>query len=591
MLNYKYFILFIFSIALALSSCRKDEEYIVNDPIGPTNITDVVGRVIGENGESLSGSTLVIGSETTTSDENGFFSIKGVNLGEDNVIIANRPDRFEVSRVITNPKSRNEILIQLLERTFVGKVSSATGGTIEFEGVKVVFPPLAFDTDASQFPGSEVNIFAKRLNPENLSQSSAIPGDLSGISSEQENVQLASYSMFALEIETEQGEQINLGEGITANVTFPVDDVLLANAPATIPLWHYDIAQGKWLEEGEAVMENGAYIGEVTHFSWWNCDAPFPVVKLNVTIVDTNNKPIPSSVVMIRVVDGGFTRYSITDTDGFICGQVPRDEALVLTVGSHFECLDFNTSVEINPLTENTTLPDIQIDLVSTGSSTLTATFLDCEENPLEDIYVQIFNADMSRFLYPDVDGSFYYEIPNCIESFNLIAYDFSNNTKSNTIEFPNGLDEDFQIDALSVCESNETYINVNIGEESYSHKGVFANGEIIYSVNPDSIPILPVDLYMGVPIDNNGFISGIQTPFNMRIQIGDPDNEGSFLYQLLCFNNGSTGSNCEEIELNLTTVGPKGDYIIGTFSGILYDEPTQNTPIQISGDFRAAHN
>ena len=569
------------------NSCRQDEDFIVNDPQGPTNVTDVVGRVVGENGESLSGVTLNIAAQTTSSDENGFFSFQNINLGESNVIVADRLDRFEVSKVIANPKDRNEVTIQLLEKEFIGTINTDAGGTVTFDGVEVEFPAFAFALDGTVFGGENVAIFAKKLNPENLSDISAIPGDLSAINANNENVQLASYSMITLEMESTQGIKLDLAENKQATISFPIDDNLLSNAPSTIPLWHYDIENAKWMEEGQAELKNESYVGSVSHFSWWNCDAPFPVVELNVTIVDTNNKPIPSALVYIKVVGSGLTSFAYTDQDGFITGKVPKDEALQLTVASHFECLDFNLSIDINPLSEDTTLPDIQSNIQTSSTNLLTANFEDCEQNALENVYAYILTDEDSWIAYANEDGSFSYPVPVCLDGFKLVVYDFENNTKSITYEYPDGIDANTEIGTIMVCEENITFINVNIDGLTFSQQGVLAFGEVIQTMKLDSLGDRVLDFFSALDIQDGRFIEGEQMPGNFRINV---IQNGGFVNQLNCGTPNGEFS-CMDFRVNLTHVGSLGEYVIGTFSGILYDEPDGNWPTQISGDFRASYN
>ncbi len=575
--------------ALVLNSCRKDEDYIVPETL-PNEVIDVVGRIVNENGEGLANTNLVVASKAAVSDENGFFSFKDIDLASDgNVLIANRFDRFSVSRILSpTPNGRNEITIQLKERTLVGSVNPTTGGVVEFDGAIVEFPPYPFGADVSNFGTNNVNIYAKRLNPENIQDITAIPGDLSAINSNNETVQLASYSMIALEMTTTFNDKVSLGENVKAKIKFPIDDSLLGGAPSTIPLWHYDIEQGKWIEEGEAELINGVYEGSVSHFSWWNCDAPFPVVKMDVTVVDPDGEPVVGAIVFVKIVGSGLCSWATTNSEGFICGKVPKEEALTLTIASFYECLDFDLSVNIDPLTENTSLPDIVLDEEASYTSELSATFVDCNLLPLDNIYVLLTYGNRSTVIYTDENGNFNYRVPKCLDNFNLIAYDFENQTKSNLIEFSDGLSDDLALGTLTVCEENITYVNINIGDETYYKENLIANGEIVYTIENDSLEIDSLSFFASLPIEDT-FIEGKQNPNQIIFQILKAGTD-EYLYQLICGNAIGTYS-CENFEVELTHVGPKGDFVTGTFTGILYDEPNNYKEIQVSGDFKAAHN
>jgi hypothetical protein len=47
-----------------------------------------------------------------------------------------------------------------------------------------------------------------------------------------------------------------------------------------------------FLKEGSATKTGSNYVGKVSHFSFWNCDAPFPVVEFEASFVDQAGAPL-----------------------------------------------------------------------------------------------------------------------------------------------------------------------------------------------------------------------------------------------------------------------------------------------------------
>ena len=92
--------------------------------------------------------------------------------------------------------------------------------------------------------------------------------------------------MMAVELQGASGESLNIAEGSTATLTFPIPQEILGNAPAEIPLWSFNENLGLWVEESVASLQGSNYVGEVSHFSFWNCDAPFELVELSFQLVD-----------------------------------------------------------------------------------------------------------------------------------------------------------------------------------------------------------------------------------------------------------------------------------------------------------------
>ena len=126
----------------------------------------------------------------------------------------------------------------------------------------------------------EVIVTAKRIATDDPRLTDLMPGGLIAMDAEGATRVLGTIGMVAVELRSSAGEELNLANGSKATVLFQVADDQLVNAPSEIPLWYFDEDRGLWIEEGIATLQNGSYIGEVAHFSFWNCDAPFPLIHL-----------------------------------------------------------------------------------------------------------------------------------------------------------------------------------------------------------------------------------------------------------------------------------------------------------------------
>jgi uncharacterized protein (TIGR02145 family) len=165
---------------------------------------------------------------------------------------------------------------------------------------------------------------------------------------------------------------LQLQAGSAATVRFEVPASLLADAPATIPLWHYSESQGYWVREGEATLDGTAYEGEVSHFSFWNCDIPAEAVMFTLTLLDDAHggsaNPIEGAHVIITSPVFG-PRDGYTDAAGVVSGLVPANEVLevnVYIICGNSEVLVYTASV--GPLTGDystsqsiTTLPNVAL--------------------------------------------------------------------------------------------------------------------------------------------------------------------------------------------------------------------------------------
>ena len=145
---------------------------------------------------------------------------------------------------------------------------------------------------------------------------------------------LTSYGMMAVELIDASGSKVQLAEGKLATLSFPIPEAARASAPQEIPLWHFSEA-GVWVEEGFAERRGNMYVGEVSHFTFWNCDIPTQAIELCGRVVfealargGVRSRPLAIGIESSR----WGSRRSYVDSTGAVCGLVPANEPLILRV-------------------------------------------------------------------------------------------------------------------------------------------------------------------------------------------------------------------------------------------------------------------
>jgi len=98
-------------------------------------------------------------------------------------------------------------------------------------------------------------------------------GNMSGINRDGRLVSMVSFGAFYADFIDEEGNAYNLAEGAEAIIVVPANQTV--ESPDVVPLWSYNMEEGLWIEEGEAVLEGEQYVGVVSHFSVWNFDVEF----------------------------------------------------------------------------------------------------------------------------------------------------------------------------------------------------------------------------------------------------------------------------------------------------------------------------
>jgi hypothetical protein len=140
--------------------------------------------------------------------------------------------------------------------------------------------------------------------------------------------QLLSYGMADVSLTDNAGNALQLKDGTSSQLTFPIPSGMESNPPATIPLWYFDEERGIWIEEGTASLQGNIYVGTVEHFSWHNLDVPGERVTIRGKVTDCEDKPV--SYVKVTVDQTA----AVTDSKGEYSVYVPAATPVTVTVKS-----------------------------------------------------------------------------------------------------------------------------------------------------------------------------------------------------------------------------------------------------------------
>ncbi len=332
-----FYILICFSI---LNSCRKNDtitpptDTIVNDT--ETVTASVRGVVVNENDIPIMGATVTIGTFTSTTNAYGVFEFTNKLISKNNTHVkVVKSGYFNGNRsMMSTANNTIPVRIKLQPKTITGTVNAASGGSVTLAtGGKVTFPAnVIVDASGNAYTGV-VNVAMAYINPTANDLASTLQGDLRGVTTIGTEMVLETYGMLGVELTGASGQALKIATGKSAELTTPIPLSLQTTAPATIPLWNFDETIGRWKEEGIATKVGNNYIGNVAHFSFWNCDVALQTVTLCVTVVTPNNQPISNAVVRLRRVNNpASVSYGYTDSTGKVCGAVPKNEALTLEI-------------------------------------------------------------------------------------------------------------------------------------------------------------------------------------------------------------------------------------------------------------------
>ncbi len=563
-------------VTILFSSCHKadpvqnnnENHYTAGDAI------NIDGVIMNADGLPLQAVVVNAGNKQVTTAANGSFHITdAVFTTSETFITATAPGFFKGSRTFFADKTGNNFIkLRLLPRTELLNFSAATGGTFNIDAGQLTLPANAFQlqVNAADYNGT-VSVKAVYLDPADPLIYEKMPGDLRGISTNNDIKGLRTFGMVNVEFEGTGSQLLQLKPGMTATIQLPVPASLATVAPATIPLWYFDESKGLWKEEGAAQKNGAFYTGTVSHFTFWNIDDPFPYVQIQMKVINTAGQGIQGAAVELTSLSDSAAAYDLTDINGNVDGYVPANVQLRRDI--YNECGDIVHTSLIGPFSATTDLGSIQVGSLS-NQQTITGTVNDCNNLPVTNGYV-IITAGSTTFYSNIVSGSFTAVFTNCNASptATLVAINQASSQQSNPVSLPLSA---ATVDAgmLQACgTSANEFMTITVDGVTKTWQEV-APYELFAEEDP--APNAGIyDLYLGAYNNDNGnFFETVMgrsqdstnAPFGTQVQYFTIyDQTASIDIQGDYFLDNSIVQTPVSV---LTAYGPVGEFITGNFSG-----------------------
>jgi Carboxypeptidase regulatory-like domain len=306
-------------------------------------VEELSGLVLGQDGQRLSGVEVSVNGQTTTTGADGAFAF--TLLAEERYVIsATRPGFVPSSQVhIGSAASGMTIVLRAAESFTVApdapiSIMDSRGATIAMNAGALV------DEDGNPPAGDvTVHVYSYDVQHEPM-----LGNSMEAIDSNGAPVALESVGAISVDIVDEAGRRYQLAPGQTARISVVVpDDVTYSGE---IPMWHFDMAQGLWREEGGGLVQAGRAEAEVSHFSTWNFDFK---------VTDTACLKVTATTPLVPF--GGRVRARVVVTSGATTRE--RSEDLVGNAATFMINLAPHAQVEIfvppNATTPRVTVPDV----------------------------------------------------------------------------------------------------------------------------------------------------------------------------------------------------------------------------------------
>lgn len=467
----------------------------------------------------------------------------------------------------------NKINIMMIPATNTSTVASGAISTVSLpNGTKVKFDGSFKDANGNAYNGN-VNVAMFHLKPSDQYLNELMPGSFLANNTDGNSRIMETYGMLHVQLTGASGQNLQIASGHTAEMTVAIDATQTSTAPAAIPLWSFNETTGIWQEEGSATKVGNAYVGNVSHFSWWNCDAQFPQCLLNVHIQNATALPLSNVTVKLFRQNQNSTS-AITDGNGNASGIIPAGENLTMKI--YDACNNVIMTNNIGPFANNSnnTLPAITISQSLSNTITITGTLKDCSGNNVTNGVANLSYASstnyFSNYSTQVTNGSFSFNVLSCASSQQLTfsGADFTNLQTTGAINFT-ATSPSTNLGNLTVCTAASEFITSQTDAQpiKYYISPIYADGN---AQTPTSV----LGLFISSQNSNAGFLlsslngSAVGT-YTSNFSL---ESLGEFI-----------NANGNNLTLQISNYGAVGQYIDFTINGT-YTNTTGSHTLSVTG-------
>ncbi|MEP6793540.1 MAG: carboxypeptidase-like regulatory domain-containing protein [Saprospiraceae bacterium] len=536
-------------VALIYFGCAGDDSTVPSEEIKGSLFVTVKDPA----GLPVYGATIYIGDITGTTNEDGTYFLPQVTLTGEDYLRVQKAGYFKGSRRFKTIESHTQFFsITLLPQTEIGNFSSAQSAIITIDSKsRLTFPDHAVTREDGSAYNGNVHVLANPIYGDDLQLSEKMPGTLIGLDQSGTKVALGSLGMLAVELQADNGDVLKIASGKTVEMQLGIPNQQSGKAPSTIPLWYFDDAKGYWVHEGQAVRQGNAYVAQLPHFSFWNCDQTFTLIDWQARFVYADGRPAQNTRICLTILSLNAQICEYTDANGMVSGPVPANEALKLDVEN-----DCGTNVfaeEVGPFSNDVKMDAIKLANNEHDYATISGTALQCDGSPLTTGFVRV-RTTKNDFIFSIQDAAGHYEGSYVYCTGDLVTLQLYDLVHS-LVSLPHVITFDRNLDAgsLKACDQVDEYIRYKITGFSPEYVYYLVNISGGSNTQINSLDSIGVRGKFGWTFDGGTGQHKAYTLFGNQINL--PNGQTAYVLKM---------------DLNVTEYGGSGEYVRGTFSGKL---------------------
>ena len=553
-----------FCLLLCIASCKKDVDIFNPNPLPPPAVmfdASAFVEVVDDAGRPVENALVVLGSKNAMTDELGVVHLEDVPMSSSTYLTVDKDGYFHGSRRFNPSADKTHFIrVRLLQDAIVAQVDAQSGGSADLDGgVRMTFPANAVsESNGAAYTGM-IHIAAQPITADDPNLSDKMPGDLVGRMDDGSINALASMGMMAVELRGDAGQELQVREGSAVTMRMDIPSEMLGNAPASIPMWYFDEEQGLWIEDGNAALNGNAYEGNVTHFTYWNYDAWFPIVKWGATFLYENGDTASGVSVCVTILSLETTKCALTNEDGVACGMVAANELLLIEVKD--PCGNVVFSEQVGPFSDTTITGPYTIPAATSNTIEIEGSAVNCDGDPVTNGFARIQVGERNYYVELDSFGNFSTSVLNCNDGdVTAIVIDQDALKQSLPQTYPSA--PVITIGTIIACETLTELVDLEVVGVMDNYLFFFPDAHVEGSstaiVASDSSNALYQFFYISFAATGTGIY-----PAESEIVLEIPG--GGFGYGT-------------DIEVTVTYFGDVGDFIQGSLTGTIEENQGMNT-------------